>query len=147
MSLLNDEIECLFIEIEKINAQNIIIGCVYHPPSADIVEFNNNLSDILNIINLKNSKLCLITGDFNLDLIKADTHVQTCEFLNIMTVHSFVPTIHLPTRITEHSATLIDNIFVNSLVYKSESAIVYNDISDHLPVLLKINLKMPKKKQ
>jgi len=35
------------------------------------------------------------------------------DFINIMNSESFLPTMNYPTRITNHSATLIDNIFVN----------------------------------
>ena len=46
------------------------------------------------------------------------------------------PTITRPTRITQHSATLIDNIFVSMNLHKKyESAILIDDMSDHLPIL------------
>ena len=45
---------------------------------------------------------------------------------------SLVPTIIHPTRITNHSATLIDNIFSN--IPHIGSGIFYSDISDHLPI-------------
>ena len=46
------------------------------------------------------------------------------------------PTITRPTRITRQSATLIDNVFVSlNLHKKSDSAILINDMSDHLPTL------------
>ena len=46
------------------------------------------------------------------------------------------PTITRPTRITKQSATLIDNIFVSMNLHKKyESAILINDMSDHLPIL------------
>ena len=38
-----------------------------------------------------------------------------------------------PTRITDHSATLIDHIFFNSLEYYTVSGNIIYDISDHLP--------------
>ena len=46
-----------------------------------------------------------------------------------------IPTIIRPTRITQNTATLIDNIFVSSKLYRDfESALILNDMSDHLPV-------------
>ena len=42
-----------------------------------------------------------------------------------------------PTRITDNSTTLIDNIFTNELLFNVTSGIsgiMYNDISDHLPM-------------
>lgn len=49
---------------------------------------------------------------------------------------SLYPTITKPSRITSHSATLIDNIFTNLLDNKTISGLLVNDISDHLPVFL-----------
>ncbi|CAH3170307.1 unnamed protein product, partial [Porites lobata] len=47
-----------------------------------------------------------------------------------------IPLINRPTRITAHSATLIDNIFTNNVRCKHFNGIVINDISDHLPVFV-----------
>ena len=41
----------------------------------------------------------------------------------------------MPTRITNYSATLIDNITTNIHEYPIKSGILYNDISDHFPML------------
>ena len=51
-----------------------------------------------------------VTGDFNVDLLKYDTCSKHKEFLNTMTSFGFLPHILQPSRITESSATLIDNI-------------------------------------
>ena len=40
-------------------------------------------------------------------------HNQTNEFLDSLASNSFIPLILQPTRITSHSNTLIDNIFLN----------------------------------
>ena len=42
----------------------------------------------------------------------------------------------MPTRITAHSATLIDNIFTNHLTHNLFSGIIINDLSDHLLVFV-----------
>ena len=47
---------------------------------------------------------------------------------------SFYPLISRPTRITTTSATLIDNIFVNKLEENYKSALLFTDLSDHLPI-------------
>ena len=47
-----------------------------------------------------------------------------------------LPTITRLSRITQMSATLIDNIFISSNLYKNfDSALLLEDISDHLPVM------------
>ena len=50
-------------------------------------------------------------GDYNINLVNYDAHGATDEFTYMMYANSFVPLINRPTRITESSATLIDNIF------------------------------------
>ena len=54
-------------------------------------------------------------GDFSLNLLNEQLHQLTSEFLDIMYANMLFPIITLPTRITWHSATLIDNIFTNDL--------------------------------
>ena len=144
ISLLNDSIECVFVEIQQKNSANIIVGCVYRPPNTDLSLFNLELLSILNKINGRNPKPTIIAGDFNIDLLKSEAHTPTGEFLNNLTSHSFMPTIFYPTRITDTTATLIDNIFFNSIMYQFKTAIVYSDISDHLPVAIHINLNLSK---
>ena len=55
----------------------------------------------------------------------------TKDFVNQMFSSMFNPLISKPARITNTSATLIDNIFVN--VYH-KCGILYTDLWDHLPV-------------
>ena len=46
----------------------------------------------------------------------------------------FYLTISKPTRITKSTATLIDNIFSNTLGDKCKTGQLVTDLSDHLPV-------------
>lgn len=56
----------------------------------------------------------------------------------------FLPTIDRPTRITSISATLIDNVVINFPLEETNSAIICQNISDHLPILISIELKFSK---
>jgi hypothetical protein len=74
-------------------------------------------------------------GDYNLNLLNTDTHLPTSEFTDLNFSQSLFPTINKPTRITNTSATLIDNIFTStSFMTESHSGILLWDISDHFPV-------------
>jgi hypothetical protein len=53
--------------------------------------------------------------------------------------HFFHPHILQPTRITDHSATLIDNIFFNSVTHHMISGNIIYDLTDHLPNFIIIN--------
>ena len=81
-------------------------------------------------------KYCVLLGDFNLDLLKFESHLSTENFLNTLGSYCFQPQILQPTRITDHSATLIDNIFFNSLEHFSINGNLCYDLSDHLPNFL-----------
>ena len=62
-----------------------------------------------------------------------DTHSDTHEFINILSSYFYSPDIIKPTCITYHSATLIDNIFLNSLSHHTISGNLIYDLTDHLP--------------
>ena len=85
-------------------------------------------------------------GDFNIDLLKADTHRPTHGYLELIYSNSMLPTIYKPTRITETSATIIDNILINN-EYIIQSTILVTDISDHLPTILSTNLDVVSSKE
>ena len=141
-----DFIECIFVELIQKNNSNIIIGCVYRPPGTDMSMFNSTITDILQTIDLKKGKTVIIAGDFNIDLIKTDKHLPTSEFSDNMSTFSLLPVISLPTRVTEHTSTLIDNFFVNNIGSVEGSAVVYHDVSDHFPIALKVNTRCKRMK-
>ena len=39
-----------------------------------------------------------------------------------------------PSRITKTSSTLIDNILTNNILYEHISGLIFEDLSDHLPI-------------
>ena len=60
--------------------------------------------------------------------------IQSIQFIESLFAFSFLPMITKPTRITAHSATLIDNIFTNNTTVSSKNGLIISDISDHLPI-------------
>ena len=72
--------------------------------------------------------------DFNADLLKLSTPVPTSDFMGEFTFGGFYPLISLPTRLTDTTATLIDNIWTNNVSAKIGSGLVTVRVSDHLPV-------------
>jgi len=139
LSHMDDEIESIFIEIERsvVGAgQNVIIGCVYRPPKASANAFNDSLKGTLESIS-REKKHVFISGDFNFNLLNAEKHLPISTFVETLFSHSLFPSITKPTRITEVSATLIDNIFFNPILNQPMSAgILTNIISDHCPVFI-----------
>ena len=76
------------------------------------------LEPILSIISAEN-KNCSLVGDFNIDLVKLNSHDDVNNYYNNLTNHFFAPYILQPTR--PQSKTLIDNIFLNAMEYCSYS--------------------------
>jgi endonuclease/exonuclease/phosphatase family metal-dependent hydrolase len=93
----------------------------------------------------KENKICYLMGDFNIDLLKSESCDYANRFIEQLFTSSFVPLITKPTRITEHTATIIDNIFTNNIekVENSINGIIFTDISDHLPILHMFDSKNP----
>ena len=79
-------------------------------------------------------------------MLKANSDSKVDRFLNNMLSFGFLPTITIPTRITEKTATLLDNIFINCAVADYFTRAIYDDISDHLPILLDIKFGYTKSK-
>ena len=52
-------------------------------------------------------------GDFNVNLLSAETNTNISEFYVNMSPHLIVPYILQPTRLTKNSKTLIDNILLD----------------------------------
>ena len=103
LSLHNvDTVESLFIELIRPREKNIIVGIVYRPPNHRLDDFLSTSNELLGNISREN-KISFVMGDF-----------LTSQFLDGMYSNVFFPLITRPSRITSHTATLIDNIFANN---------------------------------
>jgi hypothetical protein len=137
LSHIDNDIEMLWAEIDKdslLNSKNTIIGVIYRRPGSDPQAFIEKLNSTLDIINREN-KFCIHTGDYNLNLLNSSTHPPTNDFIDINFAHALFPIINKPTRISSTTATIIDNIFIDSSeLDNSKSGILLWNISDHFPV-------------
>ena len=114
-------------------------------------EFNNDYLTLLLDKASSENKLIFLTGDFNVDLLKANSNKDFAEYLDILSSYDFLPHIILPTRVTDISSTVIDNIFFNSIEYNIVSGNLTSSISDHFPQFLllrnaSVNTALPTKK-
>ena len=111
---MDGDVNSVFIEIPKTSFNtkcNVICGCVYRPPFMSVKSFNVQLNGMLGKLQHEN-KHVYITGDFNVNILP---HIKSSldrqDFMNIFSSSFFAPLITKPTRVTDHSATLIDNIY------------------------------------
>ena len=100
----------------------------------NVTDFKNNyLSPIFETVSKEQKQLFLL-GDFK--LLNYNNHQPTNDFLDSLASNSFIPYILHPTRITNHSKTLIDNVFSNFISLDLISSNITATISDHLPQFL-----------
>ena len=129
LCMMNDCIESLFIKISD-DAMLLVIGLIYCPPNSNIVQFTEDLYDILGQVS---HTPCYIAGAYDVDLLKHDLHCPTEHFLEAMYSNSLLPTILKPTRETVTIATLIDNVFtnkysINDILFKVYLPLMYRNI-------------------
>ena len=107
--------EGMFIKIlNNVNNKSILLGNIYRPPKDNytietIQRFIDEFSSVLNDI-VKQKSILIITGDFNINLLDINEKQIVREYFEILLSYGMFATISLPTRITQNSATLIDQI-------------------------------------
>ena len=140
-----DTIEVCLVEVKLQHSQkNIVVGSLYRPPNTSCVEFVNEYQNLIKT--LKHADTYLILGmDHNSDLLKASVHNSTQRFLKVNLDNGLYPCINKPTCLTNTSATLIDNIFIDcKLLGRHLSKIKIDDISDHFPAIAVLDHLIPR---
>lgn len=117
-----------------------IVGNIYRSPSSSISAFHEYMENILTKLDRHRNKHIILAGDFNIDLAKIEHDSNSQHLIDTTTRFNFLQIINRPTRITEHSATLIDHIYTNKIHDMISSGIVTFDISDHLATYITIAL-------
>ena len=79
----------------------MIIQCLYRHPSSQIPvsQFTDDYLEPLLEKNAKEDKTCSIMGDFNIDLLKSETHDEIANYQNNVTNHFYNPLILQPTKL------------------------------------------------
>ena len=130
----NNRLDNIWLEVSKSGA-SYIIGTIYRHPEYDTRNINELLSNNMSLIR-REKKTCIICGDVNVDLLKTNNYQAKLYIDNIIEL-GLLPCITLPTRLTHHSATLIDHInLYRPLEYLKDDITCGNlliDVSDHLP--------------
>ena len=116
LSVFNDNIESVFIEIDKDDIhydKPVIVGVVYRPPGFDMTTFNEEMNVILSEINNTNK---YFMGDFNVNLLNVDSHIPTVELSEMLFSHYCMPLINKPTRVKSGSSSLIIYFQIQCLI-------------------------------
>jgi len=128
-----DEIEVLTIKI-KISCTSHFITSLYRPPrNTKLQKFYENLENLVNKKNAidKNATYDIL-GDFNINLFNSKLRE---DFFENSLCNGLLPIITRPTRITENTGSLIDNILTNDPT-NTQCYIMPSTISDHFHLIL-----------
>ena len=125
-----DEFGSTWVEIKNKKSKNILVGCIYRHPHNNFKECFQYLDETLSKL-VKENKEVYHCGDFNFDLSKIDTDHLTQHFFNLLCCYGFMPHILQPTRVTENTATVIDNIFSNNIEDEISSGNILITFSEH----------------
>ena len=139
---LTEGVENCWIEIQRTKQKNVVIGCIYRHPSQNRETFHEAIETKLNLLTDENCEV-YIAGDINIYFLKYHTDNKTSDYLDMLLNLGFLPIITKATRITDHTATLIDHIYTNCPQKVVKSGVCLVGISDHLPVFCTIENKLP----
>ena len=74
-------LEALWLEIDFHNPPKVLCGIIYRHPNSNLDNFIDYINSTIEHIQHEN-KFCLFMGDFNIDLLKIDSHADSELFLN-----------------------------------------------------------------
>ena len=142
---LEGRLESCIVEI-VCPKKNVILCSLYRPPSGSLLEFNRQYKQLLAKIKSERKEI-VMSGDFNIDLLKLDKNKASQEFLDSSLECKLLPTVTKPTRVTHSTATLIDNVFLSENLTRSYKTILLtDDISDHVSVVTSLQNRRVGKK-
>ena len=136
-----EQAEVLFIEVINDQLKNVVIGLIYRPPNSNFELFFEHCERCLHKLAQENKHVYFL-GDFNIYFLSLPrSNINADRLTQLMYSYGFCSFINKPTRINVHSSTLIDNIFSNVSIDNITGGILCSEVSDHLPVVLYVNIK------
>ena len=131
-----------FVEIEQKHGEigkSLVVGGIYRPPSLSQPLFTGYMEHILAALEPMN-QVVVLAGDYNFNMLKEFEDRNVSRFCNTLSSYGYVPLISKPTRVTKHSSSLLDNIFINTHNIVKCSGVLMTDMSDHFSVYALLSL-------
>ena len=116
--------------VESIWLETFLISSVYRPPSSSAQWINQLSLQTEKAASTTDEINCL--GYFNINLLGKDTQART--WSHSFEAYDFSQLIKEPTRVTAHSATLIDHIYSYQPDKITDCFVPTTALSDHYPV-------------
>ena len=131
-----DNCEDIWVELIQ-NGMKFITSTIYRHPRHNFMKFQDSLTHTLTKLEKCNIKYYIL-GDINIDFLRYSDHNRVKFYVDTLHSVNARNLINKPTRLTEHSFSLIDHVYTNDSNNEIQSGIVATDISDHLPTFIKI---------
>ena len=124
---LNDDVsvsdkdkEILTIETSRKNDKSRLLSCCYRLPNGDSENLRVFLQNKIIEKSVSEKKISYMIGNFNMNCLKyLDLNAKTKHFYDKTFEKGDIPIINCSTRISEHSANLIDNILTTDIFNSS----------------------------
>jgi len=140
-------------DLECDDCQNIWIKLKHNNTKRNYAEvayryFTNSHEYLIDTLNdsimrlTKNKIVFYLTGNFNINIAPDASNSSANTLKNMLLSNSVYPLLTIPTRVTDNSQTIIDNIFTND-ANALLPGILQTDVSDHFAVFV-FSLKHPK---
>ena len=136
----NGEFQFLKIHNCKSSNKTKLLVNVYRSPSRNVEKFTELLDNVLRSLDRHSRKHIVFTGDFNVDLVKYEHDTAGQNIIAAFEKYGFVQLVSRPTRVTDHSATLIDHVYTNDILNTTSCHVLTVNISDHLATLTTLRL-------
>jgi hypothetical protein len=109
---IDQEIEICAVKLHHcaFNTSTCILT-VYRSPTGNFLYFLNSLESILNRIYTKSSNI-ILCGDININYLD-DAGTNKLKLNSLLASYNFCSIVDFPTRVTNTSATAIDNFFID----------------------------------
>ena len=132
------EIESLVIDFTHCGSKYTICG-LYRHPNGDVLHFINDLEHMIKSLDVKYN--WILAGDINIDLIKYQDE-NVLKYLTSLMSYQMCPVATLLTRVTLHSATCIDHLFIKaSYTTTLLPSVLYCAISNYMLTALLVNTR------
>lgn len=135
--------ECCFTLL-RFNDFVLAVCCVYRTPKYDCEEpFLIKLEHFLSVLTKRYDNIIMV-GDYNIDVLKNNSLLR--RFKNVLNSFNFSYLVTFPTRVTESTASAIDNVVTNIRKNFVEVIGIVTELSDHDGQLIKLkNVKIDRK--
>ncbi|MCW4336379.1 MAG: reverse transcriptase domain-containing protein [Candidatus Thiodiazotropha endolucinida] len=129
-NLESPDIESIWLEIKLKNNRPFLVCSFYRPPSANAEWYDNFSKQIENSLSISDE--VYIMGDINIDFRAG--YLSKPKWKHIVEINDLQQVIDKPTRVTAHSSTLIDHLYVSNPYFLSDITVPCIAISDHYPI-------------